>query len=102
MRIPILPPALSLLPNFLVLILLSLPALTHAQFGQFFEHMFSGGGAGGGGGAGHHHRHQQEQDVASDAVWYKKTYEGGMSHLSILSIFPLPTRTRTRTRTRPS
>ncbi|KAF8437790.1 hypothetical protein BGX38DRAFT_1320723 [Terfezia claveryi] len=50
------------------------PFLTLAQFGQFFEQMFHGGG-------GSHQQQQQqqqqrEQDVASDATWYKKTYEG--------------------------
>lgn len=61
----LLTPALALAP-------LLFPLLALAQFGQFFEQMFHGGGGGGG-----HHQQQREQDVASDASWYKKTYEGG-------------------------
>ncbi|KAI5799194.1 hypothetical protein DFH27DRAFT_559947 [Peziza echinospora] len=68
------------MPRLLTLtLLLLLPLLAHAQFGQFFEHMFSGGGSnshGQQGGGGHSQRHhQQPDDVASDSSWYRQTYE---------------------------
>ena len=58
------------LPIFTLFTALLFPVLTLAQFGQFFEQMFHGG-------SHQQHQHQQQQDVASDASWYKKTYEGG-------------------------
>lgn len=71
------------LPTFALLTTVLFPVVTLAQFGQFFEQMFNGGSP--------HQQHQQqrEQDVASDASWYKKTYEGGMSPPPPL-LSPLP------------
>ncbi|KAF8472028.1 hypothetical protein BDZ91DRAFT_632283, partial [Kalaharituber pfeilii] len=52
----------------------SFPLLTAAQFGQFFEQMFSGG-------SGARHQHQrhpgggEQQNVPSDADWYRSNYE---------------------------
>lgn len=57
----------------LLLVLIS-PLLVFAQFGHFFENMFSGGGGGGGGGG----QRGRGGNVASDSEWYRRTYDGGL------------------------
>lgn len=51
-----------------------------AQFGNFFDQMFSGGSGEGGASGG---SRRQAGNVASDSTWYRSTYEGGMDVIDL-------------------
>ena len=59
MRVPLSP----------LLLVLGLLSLASAQM-NFFEGLFNPGGQ-------QHQQQQREENVASDSVWYQKTYDGG-------------------------
>lgn len=68
----------------LLLILLTLPLSTLAQF-QFFEQMFNNPSQ-----AQQHAQHSpQQQNVASDSSWYRRNYDGGEPYYPFPLLHPL-------------